>query len=328
MQAGLGKICLAAAFMLAGTSVITGRLLADRLGTFTIQAVSLGIMLAVLFPFYRKSILASVSRLTRRQWMDTLLQALFGMFAYRCFLLYGLRLTSAGEAGILIGVTPAITAILAWSILKEPLYKGAVPGILLTVAGLAFIQGSGGGEDLSLRHAAGNGLILCAAASEAVFNMLAKKRQTRDRSGNAEVPPMVQTYLVSGAAFLFSLLPACLENPLPRLASVGLREWSALAWYGLLVTGLSYALFYQGVKRCDAYVTAAFSGVAPLTSMVLSVWVLKELLVWGQWLGGGMVMLGIGLIGSRSGKGEERLAVSQTESQGNRIAGTDTRMAD
>lgn len=85
-----------------------------------------------------------------------------------------------------------------------------------------------------------------------------------------------------------------------ELAACGVREWMALSWYGLVVTAVSYVLFYRGVKRCNPYVTAAFSGVAPLTSMLLAVWLLREPLGWEQWLGGGFIMLGISLIGGRA----------------------------
>ena len=295
---GWGKAYLTGAFALAGTSVITGKLLGPHLGTFTIQAGSLGIMLAVLFPLYGGRIIRAVLGMTRDQWVGMLLQAFFGMFAFRCLLLYGLPLTSAGEAGVLLGTAPAITALLARLVLKEPPYQGAVRGILCTVAGLALIQGGGG--SLSWSHAAGNLLVLGAAASEALFNLLAKKRQSIDAVRNKELHPMVQTFLVSAAAFLFSLLPAIAEHPVQELAACGVREWTALAWYGLVVTAISYALFYRGVKRCDPYVTAAFSGVAPLTSMLVAVWLLQEPLGWEQWLGGGFIMLGIGLIGSRA----------------------------
>lgn len=294
----LGKGYLTGAFVLAGTSVITGRLLGHHLAAFTIQAVSLGIMLAVLFPVYGGMIIRTASGMTRDQWRGILLQAFFGMFAFRCLLLLGLSRTSAGEAGVLLGATPAITALLARLVLKEPLYQGAARGILCTVAGLVLIQGGGGG--LSWSHAAGNLLVLGAAASEAVFNLLAKRRQSLDAARNKELHPMVQTFLVSAAAFLFSLVPALLEQPVYALAGCGLQEWAALAWYGLMVTAVSYAWFYQGVKRCDPYVTAAFSGVAPLTSMVLAVWLLQEPLGWEQWLGGVLIILGIGLIGGRS----------------------------
>ncbi|MDF2939084.1 MAG: hypothetical protein K0Q90_4457 [Paenibacillaceae bacterium] len=293
-----GKAYLAGAFMLAGTSVITGRVLGNHLDAFTIQAVSLGMMLVVLLPIYGSRIRHTARGMKKDQWMAILLQAFFGMFAFRCLLLFGLPLTSAGEAGVLLGTAPAITALLARMVLKEPLYQGAVQGILCTVAGLALIQGAGG--SFSWSHTAGNLLVLCAAASESLFNLLAKKRQSLDTDRNNELHPMVQTFLVSAAAFLFSLLPALLEQPVEQLAACGPLEWTALIWYGLIVTAVSYALFYRGVKRCDPYVTAAFSGVAPLVSMLLAVWLLREPLGLQQWLGGGLVVLGIGLIGGRA----------------------------
>jgi drug/metabolite transporter (DMT)-like permease len=57
------------------------------------------------------------------------------------FLLNGLNYTTAGEAGILTGATPAITAILAMLILREPVSKRKLAGILCTVGGILILQG-------------------------------------------------------------------------------------------------------------------------------------------------------------------------------------------
>lgn len=42
---------------------------------------------------------------------------------------------------------------------------------------------------------------------------------------------------------------------------------------------------------------AAFSGMMPLTAMLLSVTLLGEAAGWTQWIGGALVMLGMALIG-------------------------------
>jgi drug/metabolite transporter (DMT)-like permease len=60
---------------------------------------------------------------------------------------------------------------------------------------------------------------------------------------------------------------------------------------------LAFIFWYAGIKRCTACTAAAFSGMMPFTSLILSVLVLGEYANWQQWAGGGLVILGMILIG-------------------------------
>ena len=105
MKNWVGKAYLAMAFSLAGTSVVTGRILSEKLNGFTITAVSLLLLLVCLLPFYYKQTLRTVRQLKREDYKQLLLQAAFGIFLFRAFLLFGVGKTSAMEAGILTGAT-------------------------------------------------------------------------------------------------------------------------------------------------------------------------------------------------------------------------------
>jgi len=72
----------------------------------------------------------------------------------------------------------------------------------------------------------------------------------------------------------------------------------ALLWYGLFVTALGFIFWYAGIKRCGAFTAAAFSGMMPFTSMLLSIILLSEHPGWQQWSGGILIIAGTTLIGS------------------------------
>jgi drug/metabolite transporter (DMT)-like permease len=225
------------------------------------------------------------------------LQAFFGIFLFRLFLLTGLNHTSSVEAGILTGATPAITAILATAILKEAPDRRKVSGILLTVSGVLLIQGVlRAGAGFAPDHLLGNALVLCAAASESAFNILSRISAAQEK--REPVHPLVQTALVSAIALALSIVPALRESPVHRLAAIGAREWLALAWYGVFVTALAFVFWYAGIRRSSAFTAAAFSGMMPFSSLILSVLVLGEQADMRQWLGGLLVVLGMFLIGS------------------------------
>ncbi|MBP1760913.1 MAG: DMT(drug/metabolite transporter) superfamily permease [Firmicutes bacterium] len=299
MKEWKGPFFLFCAFSLAGTSVISARFVSGKLGTFTITAVSLLFALLILLPPSWKK-LAEVIRITpARGYLVFLLQAFFGIFLFRLFLLSSLLYTSTGEAGILTGATPAITALLAIAILKEPVNEKKLAGIFSTVAGILLIQGLLSAGSLSLKHLGGNVLVLCAAACESVFNILSRIFAIKTPPDQRNpVSPLVQTTIVTVIALLLCLIPALSERPAQLLAAAGWKEWLALLWYGMFVTALAFMCWYAGIKRCDAITAAAYSGIMPFTAMLLSAVILGEHAGWQQWSGGILVIIGMVLIGS------------------------------
>jgi len=292
-----GYIFLTCAFTLAGTSVISARLLSNSLGTFTITAVSLFFALLVLLPLCARKIIPSIRVMSRSDWIYAALQALFGIFLFRLLLLQGLLRTSTTEAGILTGATPAITTLLAWGWLKEHMSVKNIAGIISTIAGVALIQGLAKGS-FSPVHLWGNLLVLGAAASESVFNTLSR-RSALKADPRKTFDPIVQTALVTLFALVFSLLPALFEQPVQRLSTLNISGWLALIWYGWMGTSLAFICWYAGIKRCPAHVAAVFSGMMPFTSFLLSVVVLKEAAGWYQWIGAALVILGMVTIGTK-----------------------------
>lgn len=297
-----GKLYLTGAFSLAGTSVVTGYLLSAKLSGFSITAISMAILLVGLFPFYAARTLRTIRALTRREWSLLFFQAVFGIVLFRLFLLFGITLTSTAEAGILTGTTPAITSVLAYFILKERLSGLTAVGIVGAVAGILLLQGNSLlSVQFSGRHLLGNALILCAAASESTFNIIARRHKAGEGAHSpTTIHPMVQTLLVSAIALSLSIVPALLERPFSKLPALGLQEWLALIWYGIVVTAVAFAFFYSGAKHCDAYAIAAFSGMMPLTSMLLSVLLLRERIGILQWTGAALILLSMALISRKN----------------------------
>lgn len=295
-----GPAFLFSAFTLAGTSVIAGRFVTGKLGVFTITAASLIFALLFLLPVYFQKIKHAVLSLTPKGYFFLAIQALCGIFLFRMFLLFGLNLTSSGEAGILTSATPAITAVLAMVFLKERAGIKKIAGIVLTISGVLLIQGLLAPRSaFSMSHFGGNMLVICAAACEALFNTFSRAFALKGaKSRLIKVEPPVQTAIVSFMALVFCLIPAMTEQPVQRLIAIGLTEWLALIWYGLFVTALAFICWYEGIRRCGALTAAAYSGMMPFTSALLSVVLLHEkldlmMLAGGLMILGGMILLGL-----------------------------------
>jgi drug/metabolite transporter (DMT)-like permease len=295
-----GPLYLTGAFALAGSSVISARLLSGHLGTFTITAVSLAFALMALLPLCASKLKQTIKQMSRSDVVMLLLQAVFGIFLFRLLLLQGLSRTSTSEAGLLTGATPAITAVLAWVFLKERVSSGKLVGILCTVGGVLLIQGLATSR-LSSEHLLGNLLVISAAASESTFNVISRVNAV-NAENRSPLDPLVQTTLVSGVALVFCVVPMMFEQPLYRLSAIGLTEWLALVWYGVFVTALAFICWYAGIKRCAASTAAAFTGMMPFTSLLLSVLLLGERAGFEQWTGGALVVLGMVMIGLKPQK--------------------------
>lgn len=314
-----GMFYLFCAFSLAGTSVIAAFLVNDKLGTFTITAVSLFFSLLCLLPFKWRELVITVRHLVWSEWILLLFQALFGVFLFRMFLLYGLLHTSSSEAGILTGATPAVTVLFAKILLRENINSTKLTGIISTVVGIILIQGLlTPGNSFSIYHMAGNGLVLCAAVCESLFNVVSRIAAVRTNSAVRDretIHPIVQTAIVSAIALILCVIPSLFEHPVSALAVIGLKEWMALIWYGPFVTALAFIFWYAGIQRCHASTAAAFSGMMPFTALLLSVMVLREQAGWQQWSGSLMVILGMILIGRNRTKARE-ISVQQAAKSG------------
>ena len=300
MKQWYGPLYLFGAFTLAGTSVISAEYLSGKLGTFTITAVSLAFTLIFLLPLCWHDLRKAIQILSRKDLVSLCVQSLIGMFLFRMFLIFGLLNTSAGEAGILTGATPAFTAILARFALKEQTDWVKRLGIFSTVGGVLLVQGLlMPDSSFTMNHFGGNLLVLCAALCESLFNILSRYFvRSSDSDETKSLPPMVQTSIVSGIAMVLCLIPAMFEKPLLHLSEIGYPEWFALIWYGVFVTAFAFIFWYAGIKRCGALTAAAFSGMMPFTSLILSVILLGENVGLQQWIGGALVISGIILIGS------------------------------
>jgi len=297
-ESRIGKLYLTGAFSLAGTSVVAARYVSGQLGVFTIAAVSMAFALLLLLPISYRKLRETLRVLTLRQAGTILIEAFFGMFLFRFLLLNGVSRTSALEAGILTGATPAITAFLAWAILRETVGVRSLIGILSTILGVLLVQGiANAGFAVDRSHLVGNLLVVGAAASESLFNIVCRTSVLKKAASGNPLDPMVQTTLVTAGALLLCLIPAAFEAPVVRLSQLGIVAWLALVWYGVFVTALAYLCWYAGIKRSGAFTAAAFSGLMPLASMLHSTMLLREKADVFQWLGGACVIAGMVMIG-------------------------------
>ena len=286
------------AMFLAGSSVVVGKLVINTFPVFLSQGITLFIALAAIVPlawifegnFFKV-------RINKKDLFFLWLQSLTGMFLFRLFLLYGLKFTTASQSGIITSTGPAVLAILSLIMLKEKisLYKWA--GIILCVAGIIFINSitpSGDSSDLSL-VLLGNALVLLAVIGESLFTVFRKKISFSDK-------PITSTMIIIAFAFVMFLPLSVYEAAQFNFYVLTFADFVPLIIYGLFCTVLAYICWFSGVSKVRLSVAAGFTGIMPVSSVLLSVVILGETITWQHIVGIMFVLAGIYIIAFRKEK--------------------------
>jgi drug/metabolite transporter (DMT)-like permease len=258
------QAALAGGFILAGSSVVAGKVLAG-LPVFFASAGGAAIALLALLPLASRE--ARPGRGALRRSLPLLAaQAFFGVALFRVLMLAALSRASASEAGVATSAAPAITALLSALLLKERIGRRVAAGIALAAAGIALLES--GGMELA-GSLGGCFLALGAAASESIFNVISKRLDT-------SIGPRRASAAVMGIAFALLSALSLLSGERVEWAAIGLERGLALAYQGLFASALAYILFFTGIARVPASTAGVFSGLIPLSSFALSALLLGE----------------------------------------------------
>lgn len=279
-QALQARLFLSLAMVLAGSSVVFSKVVAASVPTFLANTLILGPSALILLFLTR--VLEGGFRVPAGAWRPLALQALCGVVLFRVFLFYGLPLTSAASAGILTSSVPAVTALLAWVILRERLSSRNVVGVLLTGLGVLTLNVPGAATAAGVNPLLGNLLVLSAVFGESAWNVLS-------RLSGARLSPLAATTHVTTLAFLMFLplgLPQALHFP---FASLPPSLWGALLYYALGATVLAYLCWFAGVRHVTASTAAVYTGWFPVSAVTLSALFLDEHLT--VWHGLGLVLV-------------------------------------
>ena len=161
-----GLIEVLCAMSIAGSTVVVGKLLSVRIPVFLAMELSLVAALVAILPaqiVHRREL----RLLKGRELAYMFLQAFFGIVLFRALTLYGLRLTSAINAGVITSAAPAVMAVLAAVALRERIGTAGIAGVLLSVTGLLLVNLWGWSASTGAGYLAGNLLVLGAMLCEA-----------------------------------------------------------------------------------------------------------------------------------------------------------------
>jgi drug/metabolite transporter (DMT)-like permease len=283
-------IDLSMAMAIVGSSVVVGKLMVASFPVFLASGLRFAIGSAILLPLAmrRGGVLSSA---TPKDRLFLFLQAFTGVFLFTVLLLYGLKLTGAASAGIITSTTPAVVGLISFVFLREHLSLNKGAGIALTVLGIAAVNmvGIEPGADGGAVSLLGNLLVFGAVIGEALFTIFRKVT-------SREVSFLTTATLMSVLGFFMFLPFAVYEAIGFDFSAVSAGEWGYILYYGIVVTVVAYILWFRGVADVPASTAAVFTGVMPVSSVLLSYVVLGEPFSWTHVAGVLCVLVGIGFI--------------------------------
>jgi drug/metabolite transporter (DMT)-like permease len=198
---------------------------------------------------------------------------------------YGLRLTTAAVAGLLVNFGQVASVVLARLVLGEPLTARRLIGSALTVAGVVIVSlpdaNLDGGGSL-----AGNLLIMLASVAWSTYAVAQRRssRTGRDTVFQLMTPIFVIAALVSALALI---APDAWHNP------GGAAPTAMLALLIVACTITPYFLYSRGQELLDVVVITIVLSITPVFAVALSWLVLGEAIGWHVLVGGAIILAGI-----------------------------------
>ncbi len=210
--------------------------------------------------------------------------------------LYGLQSIGAGAAGVIIGASPAVTAVLSSLILRDMPLRRVWVGCAVSFAGVALVSGGHATAEAGADPLLGGGLIVLALISWALYTI-----------GSRWVMERLSPLTVNWTTLFISIL---LQSPLlwtdPKVLEAGIGSipfsgWAALAYVIVFATALGQQAWLYGVSRIGPSRAGVFTNLIPVSALLLSLVILGESLDPASVLGIGFVLGGVWLVNRSSG---------------------------
>ncbi|MES2103060.1 MAG: DMT family transporter [Pseudomonadota bacterium] len=290
MSRPLAYGCLALSMSLVGCYVALSKPLTTALPVFLLAWLRFGIAgVAMLHWLKKPANEAPMSRQTR--WL-VFLESFVGNFMFSICMLFGVSMTTAVSAGVIMAAIPAAVAMLSWIFLREQIPLRVWVAVACAVAGIGLLAWSNSGT----AHAAGgtagdkawlgNLLVFCAVLCEAAYAVIGKKL-------SGVLSPRRISSLINLWGFLL-MTPLGIYTALKfDFTSVHGGSWLLLAFYSLAASVWTVWLWMTGLKGVPANLAGVFTVMLPISATLVGVLVLGETLSTMQLLAFAIATLGV-----------------------------------
>jgi len=234
--------------------------------------------------------------MTRRTRALVFLESFLGNFLFSICMLFGVSLTSAVSAGVIMAAIPAVVALISWVFLHERISGRVMLAIVCAALGiglLALAPSHGGGAHPAASGSGmgalpwlGNTLVFCAVLCEASYAVIGK-------SLTGKLGPRRISSLINLWGFVLST-PFGIWFALSfDFAAVPLPYWGFLVLYALAASIWTVWLWMTGLRSVPASQAGVFTVMLPVSAALVGVLALDEKLSSLQTLAFAAALLGV-----------------------------------
>jgi drug/metabolite transporter (DMT)-like permease len=267
----LAYACLALSMSLVGSYVALSKPLAAAFPVFLLAWMRFGIGGLAMLHWLRKP--ATEAPLTARTHRLLFLESFLGNFLFSLCMLFGVSLTSAVSAGVIMAAIPAAVALLSWIFLRERISGRTWTAIACAALGIALLAFSkpahAAPDDAGSLAWLGNLLLLGAVICEASYAVIGKA--LTGVLGPKRITSLINLW---GFALVtpFGLYAAWRFD----FSSVALGPWLLLVFYALAASVWTVWLWMTGLKVVPAAQAGVFTAMLPVSAALVGVLVLGE----------------------------------------------------
>ncbi|MBH0169059.1 MULTISPECIES: DMT family transporter [Bacillales] len=272
-----------------GLNVTATKILVTNFLPVTITGIR--VLTAGLTVFLLLSIIKKVRWLTKKEFWYVFLASIFNVVAHHYFLSIGLTETTATNGGLIMGMSPLLTTILAISFLGTPLTLLKSIGLLLGFSGVAFIVLEGNSQVAGISF--GDGYILLSVLTQAVSFILIKRvAHTLD--------PRLMTGYMMVIGSLFLIVIGLIEEP---QGFAGVVENSTVSLWliyfasACIATAVGHMLYNEAIGKIGASEASIFINLNPFFALVGAYLFLGEQILFQHVFGFLLIITGV-LLGS------------------------------
>ncbi len=225
------------------------------------------------------------------------LESFLGNFLFSICMLFGVSMTSAVAAGVIMASIPTVVALMSWAFLKERIDGRTWAAIACAALGIGLLSLSK--QELSTQYPSasetifgikiswlGNLLVFASVLCEAAYAVIGKKL-------TGVVSPKRITALIN----LWGLV---LMTPLGlyaawhfSFASVPAASWALLVFYALAASVWTVWLWMTGLQTVPAAHAGVFTVMLPISAALVGVLLLGESLAGMQLLAFALALAGV-----------------------------------
>lgn len=263
----LSFLCLGASMALVGSYVGLSKILVLVFPIFLLAWLRFGFAALAMAGWVRRQ--AGEAPLNARSRRLLFLESFFGNFLFSVCMLFGVSMSTALAAGVIMAGIPAAVALLSRLLLKERIPTPTLLGIAFAVGGIALVSfakhaGSEGSGSLM-----GNLLLVCAVFCEAVYVVIGKKL-------SGQVGPKRISALINLWGFVLVTPLGLWQAWHFDFAPIAAQSWGLLAFYSIAASMITVWLWMTGLKHVPASKAGIFTVLLPVSAAAIGVLFLGE----------------------------------------------------